>query len=175
GVLLLGVLALGCGSTPEPVIEEAPPPPPIEPEKIGDHVDLSLAALLEKPRSELAALTTEVTTKIRNQEAGFLDGRFQLAFLPDLRFSLSAPVLREAQFSARAGFSLPPYLKEDARDAGVALHLARYGDVEAARKLAPPDANFQARLDAWRLERNYPVEWTRLVALLLDAAQIQLA
>jgi hypothetical protein len=175
GVLLLAALAIGCGSTPEPVIEEPPPPPPIEPEKIGDHIELSLAALLDKPRSELAALTTEVTTKIKNQEAGLLDGRFQLALLPELRFSLSAPILREAQFSSRAGFSLPPYMKEDARDASLALHLARYGDVEAAKKLAPPDAAFQARLDAWRLERNYPVEWTRLVALMLDAAQIQLA
>src|SRR5262249_16586912 len=31
------------------------------------------------------------------------------------------------------------------------------------------------QIEAWRYERNYPVEWTRLVGLMLHAAQIQLA
>ena len=70
---------------------------------------------------------------------------------------------------------MPPYLAEDVKDSGLALHLARFGDVEAARKLVDPaDTDALRRIEEMAGFKNYPVEWTRLVALLLHNAQLQL-
>src|SRR5439155_13363108 len=90
------------------------------------------------------------------------ESRIIYSLLPQMRFPLAVPVWREAQFSAMLGISLPPYLKEGERDAVLALHLARYGDVEAAQKLADPaDAALGGQIEACRYEQNYPAEWTR--------------
>ena len=86
------------------------------------------------------------------------------------------PVLREAHFSAEAGLSLPPYVAEGARDSELALHLARYGDDEAARKLVDPaDDEARQHIDACRCGRTYPAEWTRLMGLMLHVAHVRLA
>jgi hypothetical protein len=96
--------------------------------------------------------------------------------IPTLRLPLAVPVLREAQYSDKAGFSLPSYAAEDTKDSALALHLARYGDIEAADKLVEPgDTATSQRIQEARLERQYPVEWTRLAALHLHSAQIRLA
>ena len=71
---------------------------------------------------------------------------------------------------------LPPYLSEDAYDSNLALHLAHFGDVEAARKIVDPkDAATQAEIGRLQLRRNFPAEWTRLVALILHQAHYKLA
>src|SRR5262249_7021106 len=58
----------------------------------------------------------------------------------------------------------------------LALHLARYGDGEAARKLVDPaDAATLRQIDKLAGKRNIPLEWTRVVALLLHGAQVRLA
>src|SRR5262249_18783164 len=96
--------------------------------------------------------------------------------LPQLHAPVTVPVYGKCRFSDAAGISLPPYLKEGERDAAVALHLARHGDREAALKLADPDdKDLLSQIDAWRTDRDYPLEWTRLVSLALQAAQLKMA
>lgn len=142
----------------------------------GEGTDLSLAELFGKPRAELAALAEEWLDKVRTQQKGHHDGRLPYNLLPEFRLALIVPVCREARFTPDLGLSLPPYAEAGKKDNELALHLARYGDVEAALKLADPtDAEVQARIEACRYERNYPVEWTRLAGLLLHAAQVRVA
>src|SRR5207249_2933219 len=94
--------------------------------------------------------------------------------LPTLHLAVRVPIFREAKYSEAAGFSLPPYVKDGQKDATVALHLARWGDVEAARKLADPlDAATNAAIAKLAGGKNYPVEWTRLTALALYSAQLK--
>jgi len=174
--LALAIVALvgGCGQ----VEEDAPPPAPPEdpPERLGSSIDVSLSDLLSKPRSDLAALADEWAARAQVQEQARRDRRVLFEFLPDARFPLVVPVLREAHFSPEAGLSLPPYIAEGTKDSEFALHLARYGDQEAARQVVDPaDAETRRRIDACRYERNYPVEWTRLVGLMLHVAQMRLA
>src|SRR5262249_42967684 len=55
-------------------------------------------------------------------------------------------------------------------------HLARFGDHEAASKLADPaDGALKARIDTLQYEKNYPVEWTQLVGLVLHWSELSLA
>ena len=76
----------------------------------------------------------------------------------------------------RPASSLPPYVAEGTTDSDLALHLARYGDDEAARKLVDPaDAEARRRIEASGYGRNYPVEWARLAGLMLHVAQMRLA
>ncbi|TMQ32584.1 MAG: hypothetical protein E6K70_17775 [Planctomycetota bacterium] len=54
--------------------------------------------------------------------------------------------------------------------------MARFGDQDAARKLVEPgDADTLRQIEALALDRSYPLEWTRLAALLMHHAQIRLA
>jgi hypothetical protein len=56
------------------------------------------------------------------------------------------------------------------------VHVARHGDLEAARKLAGPnDKQVLKDIEALAYERQYPIEWTRLAALHLYEAQLRLA
>jgi hypothetical protein len=172
-LLACAVLLTGCSSSPSPVGTGASQPPP---ERLNDTIDISLADLLAKPRAELAALAEEWATKIEIQHQGHREGKLPFRLLPDLRPPLAVPVLRAATFSAKAGFSLPPYVAEDSRDSALALHLARFGDTEAAAKLVEQgDAAARRQIEAGRCERNYPLEWTRLVGLILHAAEFRLA
>jgi hypothetical protein len=171
---LLAVLAGGCGFTSgeeEVVREDAPARRPF-----GEPIDIPFADLLGKPRAELAALADEWTARVQIQEKARREGTLTFALLPELRLPLVVPVLREAKYCPEAGVSLPPYLPPGRPDAALALHLARYGDVEAARRLADPaDADALARIDHCRGERNYPLEWTRLVGVMLHSVQLRLA
>lgn len=163
----------GCGKPSAPV---APPPPPPAPVRSEPRSEVSLAELLAKPRAELAALADDWTTRVRNEDKAHRDGNAQFFLLADFRLPLVIPIWREARFSPAAGLSLPPYLKAGVKDSAAALHLARYGDVEAARKLVDPtDQETLRRIEAVAPERNYPAEWTRLVALMLHSAQFRLA
>jgi hypothetical protein len=102
--------------------------------------------------------------------------RRSLQLLPKLRPVLTLPVFQTARFSPRAGLSLPPYLEEGKKDAAVALHLARHGDADGALLLAgASDAPLRQEIEAQRAGRNYPVEWTRLVALAQFVNELRLA
>ncbi|HTU88723.1 MAG TPA: hypothetical protein VMF69_01380 [Gemmataceae bacterium] len=143
---------------------------------LGDKIDIALADWLKLPRAEQAKLVEEWTETVDKQRA-FARGNVEsVRLLPRLHPPVVAAVFAKAKFSPTAGFSLPPYLKEGQKDAAVALHLARFGDREAALKLADSaDKDLLAKIDACRGEREYPVEWTRLVALVLQNAELKLA
>ncbi|HEV3119827.1 MAG TPA: hypothetical protein VGY58_22395 [Gemmataceae bacterium] len=167
---LLLSLCFGCGSDAPP--EESKP----QASKLGDTIDISLAELLTKPRSELADMADEWSRKIQIQQEAHRTGTLHQSLLPDVRLPLVVPVWRECKYSARTGLSLPPYLPEGSKDSQLALHVARYGDVEAARKLIEPgDSDTLNKIEACALGQNYPLEWTRLAGLLLHAAEVRLA
>jgi hypothetical protein len=137
---------------------------------------LSLGELLTRPRSQLAEWANEWSTKIHLQEKARREALLPYGLMPELRLPLVVPVWREAKYSPTLGFSLPPYTPAESKDTEMALHLARYGDTEAACKLvAPQDTEALSQIEAGRFERDYPVEWTRLIGLMLHAAQVRLA
>jgi hypothetical protein len=136
----------------------------------------SLAELLAKPRAELATLYEETAAQVQIREKAHREGTLAFGLLPRLRLPLIVPIWAEASYSAKSKISLPPYLPESAKDNALALHLARFGDVEAARALAEVGrATIGKEIDGLAYERNYPAEWTRLTALLLHTAEYSLA
>ena len=137
----------------------------------ASHIDLE--GLLKKSRAELATEAAELEKKIRRQDDLRHAGKLKFALLPETRVPLAQPVWRESQYSAERGFSVPPYLSAGAKDTPLARHVARHGDHEAATGLAEPGDD--AALSSVKLDRNYPLEWTRLVGLLLHHAQFTLA
>ncbi|MHB1426978.1 MAG: hypothetical protein ACYC3I_27805, partial [Gemmataceae bacterium] len=144
--------------------------------RLSDKMDISLADWLKLPRTEQAKLIEEWTQTVGKQRELARSNVETVQLLPQLHPPIVAVGFAEATFSPAAGFSLPPYLKEGQKDAAVALHLARLGDGEVARKLADPaDNDLLAKIDACCGEGNYPIEWTRLVALLLQSAELKLA
>jgi hypothetical protein len=176
-VLMLALAASGCGGgAPEDQPPPAPDQPVEEPARLGDHIDTSLAELLRKPRAELAVMADDLLVKTRVREKAHRQTHEVYLLLPELHLPLAVPVLREASYSETAGFSLPPYLKAGTHDTPLALHLARYGDVEAARRLADPtDADAPSRINECAYDRNYPVEWARLVGLHFHTAESRAA
>ncbi len=171
-VMLLGLA--GCGPKGAVVEEEVVPEDTTT--HLGDKIDLALADWLKLPRADLAKLVEEWKETVRKQQEKARGNIESVQLLPQLRPPAVADVFAEAHFAPEAGFSLPPYLNAGQKDAAVALHLARFGDGEAARKVADAaDTDLLARIDACRTERNYPLEWTRLVGLVLQHAQIRLA
>jgi hypothetical protein len=168
---VVGLIGLaGCGDPPPP------DPLPSTPVPRPEYLDISLAELLNKPRGELASQVAIWEAKVEAQEKALRDGGLHFALLPDLRFPLILPAFREARFSARVGISLPPYAREGTVNEEFALHLARYGDLEGAKILAASTGSeVQARMEDYRCSRNYPVEWSRLVGLLLHYSEVRLA
>ncbi len=144
--------------------------------RLGDKLDVSVADWLKRPRPELAKLADERAETITKQLEHARSNPDSVELLPNLLPPFTVPVFQQAKFSPKVGVSLPPYYKEGARDSALAIHLARYGDCEGARRLAgPADAATLARIDALKPSRNYPVEWSRLVGLTLLSAQLKLA
>jgi hypothetical protein len=163
---------VGCGSTPEPTGEVFHPAASL----LGDSIQISLAQLLQKPRAELAEMCTEWLTKINLQSKSRSEGQLHFVLLPKLHLPLVLPVCHEMSFSASQGISFPPYAHENDRDPGLAVLLARYGDLEAARRFVGAEDGVTLRqVETSVYERSYPVEWTRLVALLFHEAQLRLA
>src|SRR5579883_52314 len=143
---------------------------------LSDKVDISLADWLKLPRVELAKLVEEWTVTVGKQREAARSNIESVQLLPQLHPPIVSVVFAEAKFSPEAGFSLPPYLKSGQKDAAVALHLARFGDRDAALKLADSaDKDLLGKIDECRGERDYPIEWTRLVSLVLQNAELKLA
>lgn len=141
-----------------------------------DPQPVDLTVLLQRSRQELATLNRDYEEKIAGLEKLRHDGNLVQHFLPLFRTPLCWPIWHECKYSSKLDMLLPPYLEEGKTDAGLALHLARHGDLEAARKLADPaDTALKADIAALALSRNYPAEWTRLIALMLDHAHLVLA
>ena len=162
-----GLSGCGKGETPAPEAE------------IDDNIRLGetsivLSGWLDLSREELAAKVKATLDTALAQRSDIQTKGAEL--LPNLRPPIVAPVLRETVFSAKTKISRPIYLKDGAFDADLALHLARYGDHEAALVYADPaDKALRQQIDACQTERNYPVEWTQLVGLQLHLAELKLA
>src|SRR5262249_50960602 len=130
-------------------------------------------AWLKKSRKELAKLGEEWAETVATQEKSGRDHPQSVLWLPGLHAPVTLPVFRQAAFSTKAGFSLPPYLKPGRTDRALALHLARYGDHEAALKVADDATRRQIEED--KGATNYPLEWSRLVVLAQASAVLKLA
>jgi hypothetical protein len=167
------IAVAGCGSSDNTAVQEKTVREPL---RLGEKIDVSLQELLTKPRKELAGLADDLHTKIEFQDRALREGRLQFYLLPKLRFPLVIPIWREAKYSDALHFSLPVYAAENAKDSSLAFHLARYGDSEAANGLVETsDAPALQKILADASDRCYPAEWTRLVALLFQTAEIRLA
>ncbi|HTU88705.1 MAG TPA: hypothetical protein VMF69_01290 [Gemmataceae bacterium] len=171
--LFVLLFAFGCSSQVATTEEAAPEDTTTH---LSDKMDVSLADWLQRPRAEQAKLVEEWTETAGKQREAARSDVEAVRLLPQLRPPIVMVGFAEAKFAPAAGLSLPPYLKEGQKDAAVALHLARFGDREAALKLADPaDKDLLAKIDACRGERNYPIEWTRLASLVLQNAELKLA
>ncbi len=172
--LFVLLLTLGGCRSQVAVTEEAAPEDTTT--HLNDPIAISLADWLRLPRAELAQLVEEWTQTVSKQREWARSNVEAVRLLPQLRPPSRAVGFAAAKFSPTAGFSLPPYLKEGQKDAAVALHLACLGDGEAARQLADPaDKELLAKITACSGERIFPIEWTRLVSLVLQNAELKLA
>jgi hypothetical protein len=142
---------------------------------LGDHIDISLQDWLQQPRAELAQRVHEKADLAEAQQKAARVDPAILVLLPQLHPPLLVPVLRESAWSEAEQISLPPWLKSGARDADLALHLARHGDVDAALKVAPENPALRQQLEALRTEPNIPFEWSQRVGLQMYLAQLRLA
>src|SRR5579871_1098410 len=121
---------------------------------LSDKIDISLADWLKLPRAELAKQVEEWTVTVEKHQDHARTNTDSVELLPQLHPPLPSSVFAKARFVPAAGFSLPPYVKEGEKDAAVALHLARFGDREAALKLADAsDPDLRAKIDAFQTER----------------------
>jgi len=166
-LLLAGVLFLaGCGRGSDAPEEEAD-----QDQAIKVRVD----EWLGQSRGQLAELESEWAEKVQLEELDLHRTRDDRQFLATLRLPISVPIWQEATWSAEAGISLPPYVKPGAKDAALAWHLARHGDLESAQKLSSPDdLEKLASLHRSLYDRNYPVEWSRLAGRTLQWQQLRL-
>ena len=138
--------------------------------------DVDPAAWLALPREELARRCLEIEKNIAEKDQLLKQGQLVYALLKDVRWPTATPVFREAIYRPGLGISLPNYVSDGAKDSIIAQHLDRFGDHEAAALLVDPsDEAIAAQIAANRTKTNFPVEWTRLVALSEQAAQIDLA
>src|SRR5262249_48660188 len=126
GVLLAAMGLAGCSS-------HAPEPPPVVQEEPGlpEKAEANLAGWLNLPRAERATPADDGKKPVARLQEKARPARQPVSLLPRLMPALTVPVFREARFSEKAGFSLPPSLADGARDDDLALHLARHGDAEA--------------------------------------------
>lgn len=171
-LLLLPLGLSGCRAQ----VEMAPEAETKEEVRLGEETDIKLADWLELPREKLADLSDETQDRLENTLKVHRSDAESLPLLPNMRLPLTIPVLHQAKYSQAQEISLPAYLKEGQKDADLALHLARHGDVEAGLKLADPgDKELLEQIEALRTQRNYPLEWTRLVGLTLLEAQLKMA
>ncbi|MBI1915309.1 MAG: hypothetical protein HYS12_11305 [Planctomycetes bacterium] len=167
-MLLAGVLFLaGCGKGDAP--EES------NQDASDTGIKVRVDEWLGQSREQLAELEREWAEKVRLEELDLSRTRDDRQFLATLRVPILVPIWQEATWSALSRISLPPYVKPGAKDAALAWHLARHGDLESARQLSGPDdfeklASFHRSL----YDRNYPAEWSRLAARTLQWLQLRL-
>ena len=169
-VLAVALTLVGCSS--DPPISEAGDETGLAPS-----IDENISVWLGKPHAELADMAEDRTQAVKQDLVDTRTSNGALVeLLPDLKPALSPPIFTNVKYSKKFDCTLPTYLADGTRDREVAWHLARFGDVDAAKKLADPaDTAFLSQLEQLRYERNYPVAWTRLVALYLFAAELKLS
>jgi hypothetical protein len=142
---------------------------------LGNSTEIVLADWLTWDRKKLYDEAHATLDTVIAQQRAVRETSDSGALLPTLRPPIGMPVLGETKFGADAEGSRPTYLKAKF-DPDLALHLARFGDRQAALRFADPDdKKLLEQIDASQPERDYPVEWTQLVSLRLQLAQIKLA
>jgi len=163
---LLIVLCCGCGSGGQPESEAAAPTAPARP---------GLVELLEAPRADLNARAENLLAEIKTRNEARRQNKLAFKLLPRTYQPLVFPGIHDAKFHADLGYSLPVYVdpRETVPQPDLALLYAQYGDFEAAQKLARDSA--PADLEKFKLDRNYPLEWTRYVTLLLHSLAQKIA
>lgn len=171
--LFLLLLAVGCNRGNRAQTDAVPED---NETRLGEAVDIDLSAWLKLPRKDLAKLHDEWSETVRAQLEAAVKAPDTVELLPRLQPQLASPAFQDAKYSPEHDLTLPNYATPGAADAGLAVHLARFGDHEAAaRLLGPKDDAAKARVAALKGERNYPVEWARLVALVLYSSQLKVA
>src|SRR4051812_12615637 len=118
--LCLVVLAAAAGCRSGVAENEAVPEDQVT--RLGDRIDISLADWLKLPRPELAKMGDGWQGNVEKLQDFGRTNVEAVELLPQLHAPAAVPVFGTCRFSAAAGFSLPPYLKEGQRDPGVALH-----------------------------------------------------
>jgi hypothetical protein len=138
--------------------------------------DIGIADWLNQSRPEIEHRFDDFNaTAVKLLDVARGDAR-TMQLLPKLRPVLALPVFENAKFSARAGISLPPWAEEGKKDSLLALHLARFGDTDGAQAMVDPaDAATRKEIESLRTGRNYPVEWTRCVAMAQFVNELRLA
>ncbi len=106
---------------------------------------LASASRAEQSWPRWSRETLDAVRKHDEEDRTDRDGKL----LPNLLPPITLPVMQECTYSAKLGISVPPYLKEGTYDADLALHLALFGDIEAALKVADPsDKELVAAIEA---------------------------
>jgi hypothetical protein len=170
GLVLTALAFAGCGGrTP---VQNAPVDDTTV--RLGTDCPLNLKQLLKEDRAKLAKKVEETAQRLRELRNMNSSNPSSVVLLPRFVTSPGRAPLYQAKFSQKLGFSVPAYYKEGQADPELALHLARHGDLEAAKKLGPKgDAEFDRQLAAVRTEKNYPIEWTLLVAVAQQLAEVE--
>jgi hypothetical protein len=172
GVLLIALIGLsGCKRSAGPAVVVEDPN-----SHLREDSEIAVADWLGQSRVELDQRFEDWKNKAARLIELNRGDRQTHALLPKLKPVLTFPVFQDARFSARAGISLPPYVEDGHKDPAVAIHLARFGDADGALLLTnPADEAVRREIESYRTDRNYPVEWTRLVALAQFVAEMRLA
>ena len=108
-VFALALLLAGCGSS-EPDVSDKPLA-----SRLGDSIDISLSELLGKPRSELAEMADEYTTKIHLQDESRRNGLLHMTLLDKFRLPLVVPVCAACPTKVRAIIMARPPSRRPAR------------------------------------------------------------
>jgi hypothetical protein len=170
-VLLAVVGSSGCnrGGRPAAVVEDPN-------SHLRDETDVAVGNWLNLPRQDLYQRFDDWKSTASKLLDHARADRQAALLLPKLRPTVTLPVFQNAVFSPRAGLTLPSYADDGKKDPVLALHLARFGDADGALLLTDPgDAALRGQIEALRAERNYPVEWTRLVAMVQSVSELRLA
>lgn len=158
----------GCGSSGPPQVQAAPPVPP-PPKRVP------LDELLKKPRAEIVSRGDDVQTDVRLREEARKKEKITFEFLPKWYQPVVIPGFQDQKYDKDLGFSVPSYVdpKDGAQLRELALQYARIGDAETALKLVGEKG--LAELERYQLDKNYPIEWTRYVALEFHSLQQHVA
>ena len=171
---LLIVLGLAGCSSPVP---DVGPAPKEEPElRLGEKAEVDVGEWLKLSRKDLAKLGDEWAESVAAQREVIRTTPTSADLLPKFLPPFRVPGLDRATFFETAGFSLPPYAEPGKPDSALAVHFARMGDHDAANKLVDPaDEATRNAVATLKYGRSYPIEWTRLVGLVLISGHLKLA
>ncbi|MFQ3649393.1 MAG: hypothetical protein SNJ75_03600 [Gemmataceae bacterium] len=158
--LLVSLVLVGCA-----VRKEVDVAPEDNQTRLPATTQMDVKGWLSKPRAELAELVEHHRDQVKTLHERLRQDAAAATLLPKLRVPVRGIVFHSTSYQPQRGFSLPAYVTTD-KDAGVAAHLARYGDFEAASKLG---------YSGPKAERNYPVEWTEAVGSAFQVAELRLS